>query len=101
MTRKSKREIERAVDDLGDDGDGDDWGTSVVYEDHTGDYYADRDMTEPVEDPDALPGLTVILSGRGGTCIMLREHAEREGREILGPAENTPPGNDAVRVRRE
>jgi hypothetical protein len=99
MTRKSKREIERAVDDLDDDAGDDDPALSVVYEDHTGDYYADRDMTDPVEDPDALPGMTVVIAGRDGTCIMTREHAEREGSEILGPAEDAP-AEDAVRVRR-
>lgn len=30
--------------------------------------------------------------------VMAREQAEREDREILGPAEDTPPENDCVRV---
>ena len=97
MTRKSKREIERALDGLGDDtNDGD--ALSVVYRDaSTGDYYADKEMTEPI-DKDDSPGVTACIS-RG--LVMFREQAEREGREILGPAESAPDGNDAVRVARE
>jgi hypothetical protein len=34
------------------------------------------------------------------TIVMSREDAEREGREILGPAD-TPGGRDTVRVRPE
>lgn len=30
--------------------------------------------------------------------VMTRHHAERDGRAILGPAADTPPDADAVRV---
>ena len=46
---------------------------------------------EPEGDPDI-----VIRQG----LVMFREDAEREGREILGPAD-TPGDRDAVRVRPE
>lgn len=46
---------------------------------------------EPEGDPDF-----VIRQG----LVMFREDAEREGREILGPAD-TPGDRDAVRVRHE
>jgi len=47
------------------------------------------------EEPDGDPDLVV----RNG-IVMFREDAEREGREILGPAD-TPSGRDTVRVRPE
>jgi len=98
MTRKSKREIERAVDSLDGGNDGTPSALNVVYRDaSTGKCYADREMTEPA-DPDDGDGQTVTIS-RG--LVMFREQAEREGREILGPAESTPDGVDAVRVARE
>lgn len=97
MTRKSKREIERDLDDL-DGSDGDETELSVVYRDAaTDDYYADEDLTEPVE-PDNLPGMTVVINR--GVVVMGREQAEREMREILGPADDVP-ADDAVRVRPE
>ena len=46
---------------------------------------------EPAGDPD-------IVIRRG--VVMFREDAEREGREILGPAD-TPGDRDTVRVRPE
>jgi hypothetical protein len=96
VTRKSKREIERAVDDL-DGGDGDDGGLSVVYKDaRTGEYYEDGDMAGEPVDPDALSGTAVVI-GRGAV-VMFREQAEQEGREILGPAEDAPDETDAVLV---
>jgi hypothetical protein len=79
MTRRSKRELEQIVDDLAGDGDdvgGDGWNVSEVWGD---------------DDPDPDADLVV----RNG-LVMLREDAEREGREILGPAEDAP--TDAVRV---
>lgn len=97
MTRNTRRGIANAVDDLADDGD-DGAGISVVFDDGRGDYYADEDMTEPIENPDDLPGLIIVL---GRAVVMRRERAEQEGREILGPAENTPDGVDVVRVALE
>jgi hypothetical protein len=112
MTRKSKREIERAVEGLGDDQGDDGGGMTLVYD--YGDEYLDEDGEPVPTDEEGSPtpsgaGLVVILSGvfapdgpdaEGRTCIMMRDHAEREGREILGPAEDAP-ADDAVRVRRE
>jgi hypothetical protein len=98
MTRKSKRELERAVDDLADAGDDDGGGIMVVYEHpDTGDYYRTRDGDGDPVDPDDLDGLTVAIREE---LVMFREQAEREGREILGPAEDAP-AEDAVRVARE
>ena len=78
MTRKSRRELERIVDDLaGDDGGrGDGWNVAEVWGD---------------DEPDADADLVVR-----NEVVMLREDAEREGREVLGPAEDAP--TDAVRV---
>lgn len=47
------------------------------------------------EEPDGNPDV-VVQHG----LVMFREDAEREGREILGPAD-TPSGRDTVRVRPE
>lgn len=47
------------------------------------------------EEPDGDPDLVVR-----STIVMFREDAEREGREILGPAD-TASGRDTVRVRPE
>ena len=56
MTRKSRRELEREVNDLADrGGDGDDWG--LIAAEH-----ADGTLTDPNGDPlpaDADPVLTV------------------------------------------
>jgi hypothetical protein len=102
MTRKSKREIERAVDDLaGRDGPDDDTGgPAIVWE--TDDGYVDGDG-EPVPttddgDPVGPSFGPVIIFKR--SLVMRREQAEREGYEILGPAEDAP-ADDAVRVVRE
>lgn len=97
MTRKSRREIERAVDDLAGDGDGD-GGIMVVYEDpDTGDYYRTQDGDDDPADLDGFEGLVVELKRE---LVMRRERAEREGRAILGPAEDAP-AEDTVRVARE
>jgi hypothetical protein len=91
MTRRSKREIERAVEDLDDDpDDGDTWNVQVG---------GDPDV-DCVEDLDDLDDDELILEVGRSTCIMTREHAEREDREILGPAPDVP-ADDAVRVRWE
>lgn len=78
MTRQSRRELERIVDDLaGDDlEEQDGWNVSEVWGD---------------DDPD--PDADLVVRNE---VVMLREDAEREGREVLGPAEDAP--TDAVRV---
>jgi hypothetical protein len=80
MTRRSKRELERALAELADDAGADPTaGTDVAVS--WADYETD--------------------TGAGGelperyTVVMRREDAEREGREILGPADGT---GDLVRV---
>ena len=104
MTRKSKREIERKVDDLADrDSPGDDdgdggpvivWETDDGYVDADGESVPTTDDGEPVR-PSWGP---VIIFKR--SLVMFLEQAEREGYEILGPAEDAP-ADDAVRVVRE
>jgi hypothetical protein len=65
----------------------------------TGEYYETEDMDGEPIDLDEIPGKPVVFTR--GVVVMFREQAEQEDREILGPAENTPPGVDAVRVRSE
>jgi hypothetical protein len=92
MTRKSKREIERALEDLDDDAD--DGRIQVLFRDDRSGGLVDADG-EPVDpDPEAD---TIIVDE---TVVMGRERAEAEGREILGPAEgeHIPEENDIVRV---
>lgn len=90
MTRRSKREIERALENLSST-DGETF--DVVFRRDWTDGYVDRDreLIEPNPDADTV----VVINQR---VVMMRERAEAEGYEILGPAENTPPENDAVRV---
>jgi hypothetical protein len=87
MTRKRKHDIERDLADLAADG-GDEGPRAGVVVLWPGD---DRDA-DAVEDA----GIVIDMS----TCVMRREQAEREGYEILGPAEEVP-ADDAVRVVRE
>lgn len=95
MTRKSKREIERALDDL--DGGADDCGVEVVWRDQeTGDL---RDRDGDLVDQDDLDDDAFCVIVRE-SVVVRRERAEAENMEILGPAEgeNIPDENDAVRV---
>jgi hypothetical protein len=63
----------------------------VWRDDRTGELLdSDGKPTEP--DPDAL----MIIFNE--TVIVDRERAEAEGYDILAPAEDVPPGRDAVRV---
>jgi hypothetical protein len=69
MTRKTRREIARDLDELDDDNpgdtDGDDSGITVVYEDaDTGDYYRTRDGDGDPVDLDSFEGLVVKLERR-------------------------------------
>ena len=60
-------------------------------DDRTGELLdSDGDPTDP--DPGAF---TVVFDG---AVVTSREQAEKEGYDILGPAEDVPPGRDAVRV---
>ena len=59
------------------------------------------DRTEELLDSDGEPAdpdpeaCTIICNE---TVVATRERAEENGYDILGPAENVPPGRDAVRV---
>ena len=80
MTRRSRRELERALADLAADAEADPTGgtdVTVSWVGYETDTDADRDLPERY------------------TVVMRREDAERKGREILGPADG--PG-DLVRV---
>ncbi|GAB6863262.1 hypothetical protein ACFR97_17675 [Haloplanus litoreus] len=92
MTRKSERELERALETLDDDADGN--RIQVLFRDDRTDGLVDGDG-EPA-DPD--PGADTIIVNE--SVVMSRERAEAEGREILGPAEgeHVPDENDVVRV---
>jgi len=96
MTRKSKRELERVLDDLSDQTASESEDIVVVKRDtHSGEI---RTLDgEPVEQD--LEEQTVVVINE--TIVMDRERAEEAGREILGPAESAPPGRDAVRVAPE
>jgi hypothetical protein len=88
--------LDAVEDDLGDDRD----QAFTVVHTHpvTERLYLDEEFTRGPIDAADLDG-TVVKIGHG--LVMLRERAEEEGREILGPAESTPDGRDAVRVRPE
>lgn len=91
MTRKTKREIERVVDEFDPDGGpGDGPDVPLAYRDpRNGDLY-DPDG-EPLP-PDTRP-LAIIEQA----VVLPREQAEEEGREILGPADTEADG-DHVRT---
>lgn len=92
MTRKSKREIERALEDIHDGNGGTETVDVVWCGDGEGEFVdQDGEPTEP--DPDAD---TVVVIDE--TVVMHRDRAEEQGREILGPAEDVPNDRDAVRV---
>lgn len=67
---------------------------AVVREDPVTGEWTDTDG-EPV-DKEAIEGDPLVVIQNA--LVMPREQAEREGRDILGPAEGTPPENDVVRV---
>ena len=90
MTRKSKREIERAIKEL--HGEDEEETIDVVWTTPDLNGYMDGDGEPTDVDPDAD---TVIVINE--TEVMRRARAEEEGREILGPAEDAA-ADDAVRV---
>lgn len=92
MTRKSKREIERAIEGVETEEGGQ--GRMLV---------AHRDpRTDELTDPDGEPvdaGPDDVLLVIDEAVVMRREQAEAQGREIIGPAESeTNPDADLVRV---
>ena len=92
MTRKSRRELERELEDLNDTGGSGDTVDVVWRDERTGEYVdLDGEPTEPDPDTDLL----VVMNE---SVVMSRERAEKEDREILGPAEDVPEGRDVVRV---
>lgn len=88
MTRKSKREIERTLEDLKEESETDDNEPPLVAYEHpvTGDLET-RDG-EPI-DPDDEDCLLLVIEE---TIVMSRERAEAESREILGPVEDARGG---------
>lgn len=88
MTRRSKREVERALDDLAGDADDDtDAGHSFdATEGVTAEFVTYGPEEDDGDDADVFARYHVV---------MRRERAEREGVEILGPVDG--PG-DLVRI---
>jgi hypothetical protein len=95
MTRRSKRAVEDRLDALETDATTTPSHVEVVWRDERTGELVDRDGTPTEPDPEAF---VVVIEE---LLVMGRERAEREGREILGPATDAPPENDAVRVARE
>ena len=95
MTRRGRtgRSVEDRLDDLETDAaDSRPTRIQVLHrDDRTGDLLdSDGEPADP--DPEAC---TIIYNE---TVVAAREIAEENGYDILGPAENVPPGRDAVRV---
>jgi hypothetical protein len=99
MTRRSRREIETELDGLSDRGTTESADPMLLFKDRHGDLYRSEDCTGDPVNPEALDGAPVMILEVSEEVVMTREKAEREGREVLGPATDTPPGRDAVRVR--
>ena len=95
MTRKSKREIERALEDILDGGGGAET-IDVVWRGDEEDEFVDQDGEPTEPDPDAD---TVVVIDE--TVVMDRDRAEEQDRVILGPAEDVPDDRDAVKVASE
>ena len=92
MTR-SHTDLERRLDELeANAADSRPTRIQVLHrDDRTGDLLdSDGEPADP--DPEAC---TIIYNE---TVVASRESAEENGYDILGPAENVPPGRDAVRV---
>jgi hypothetical protein len=81
VTRRSKRSVEDRLDELESEAT----AASTISVSIGGD---------PAE-PDTDADLQININE---SVVMSRKRAEREGREILGPAEDAPPENDVVRV---
>lgn len=93
MTRKSKHDLKRDLEDLEAEADG--VGSEVFL-------FAYRDpRTGELTTSDGEP---IVPNDRDGllavehTVVMERERAEEHGIEILGPAEDVPNDRDVVRV---
>lgn len=66
MTRRSRRELERAIDDIGSAGTAEaTTSTAIVYEDATGAWYASETMDGPRLDRDAVDPVMVLAFGHG------------------------------------
>jgi hypothetical protein len=96
VTRRSRtnQSVERRLASLEaarTDDDSADMVAVLWRDERTGDL-VDRDGTPTDPDPDTL----MVVINR--SVVMPRERAEEQGREILGPATDTPAENDAVRV---
>ena len=100
MTRESRREIERTVEDLEPNADDDPAlppPIRSVYRDPvTHRLYEGRgDDADPVE---TVPEDGTLIVGTRA-LVMDRDQAKREGREIIGPVDDAPDGVVRVRIR--
>ena len=94
MTRRGRtsRSVEERLDELETNVAKSPTRVEVLWrDDRTGELHdRDGDPTEP--DSEAL----VVIFNE--SVVVSREQVEENGYDILGPAENVPPGRDAVRV---
>jgi hypothetical protein len=81
VTRRSKHSVKERLDELESD--------------PTADPAISVSIGGDPAEPDTNADLRITINE---SVVMNRERAEREGHEILGPAENAPPENDAVRI---
>lgn len=87
----TKRNLENRLEKLEEQTEDDTNSVTVAYQ--TGDDLRTTDR-EPI-DQDDVDGQLVVINR---SLVMTREQAEREGRTILGPAENAADDVDAVKV---
>ena len=89
----SKRSIESRLDDLEQETGDDTGGVTIAYRNPVTD-----ELTTPDGEPIDRNEHTGVLIELTRSLVMERERAEREGRTILGPAEDAAEGVDAVEV---
>ena len=94
MTRRGRtsRSVENRLDDLETNTADTAPRVEVFHRDDRTGELLDSDGEPADPDPEAF---TIIYNE---TVVASRESAEENGYDILGPAENVPPGRDAVRV---
>ena len=90
MSRKSLRELERAVSDL--EPESDTPALDVFYRFEPEGEPVDREGNPVDPDPNADLSVAIVR-----TLVIEREEAQRRGYETLGPAD-VPSGMDCVRV---
>ena len=94
MTRRGRtsRSVEDRLDNLEMTAAESTTRIEVLHRDDRTGELLDSDGEPADPDPEAF---TIIYNE---TVVASRESAEENGYDILGPAENVPPGRDAVRV---